>query len=360
MTNSTVTGNAGGDGGGIFCTISQATIQDSIVSDNVASKDAGGILSTYTSTLTLINTTISGNQAEAAGGGIYDQALHTILVNSTVQQNTAGSAVGGVYNYFSKGRAVTQCAIISNTAVGNGGGLYNYGGMLTMANSTFSGNDGGTGAGAIRTLEGNVTLFGSIISGDSGSDACVIESDDNLVSKGYNFASDATCNLNHTSDLPPSDPRLGSLADNGGATWTHLPQATSRALDQIPVADCPVAVDQRGSLRPTGDACDIGVVERNVGGNRPPVADACVDQAVVIGSVVQLDGSGSYDPEGQQRGQCDLAYLHGHAYGHFHLHPYGHRHVTPGGTFTLLLAGSDQVVVTVIEHNFYLPLVVRA
>jgi hypothetical protein len=51
---------------------------------------------------------------------------------------------------------------------------------------------------------------------------------------------------------------LGPLANNGGPTLTHMPQAGSPAIDQG--SGCP-AIDQRGAARPVGPACDIGAVE---------------------------------------------------------------------------------------------------
>jgi len=41
-------------------------------------------------------------------------------------------------------------------------------------------------------------------------------------------------------------------------------------VDQIPVGDCigflanPMTIDQRGDLRPIGDHCDIGAIERDL------------------------------------------------------------------------------------------------
>jgi hypothetical protein len=59
----------------------------------------------------------------------------------------------------------------------------------------------------------------------------------------------------------PIDPKLGSLADNGGPTRTRALLAGSPAIDAASTPDCPTA-DQRGVLRPQGAACDIGSYER--------------------------------------------------------------------------------------------------
>ena len=67
-----------------------------------------------------------------------------------------------------------------------------------------------------------------------------------------------------------TDPLLGPLADNGGPTFTHLPQPGSPAIDLAPLAGCP-AQDQRG-LRCglPALACDSGAVEVDAPPASPP------------------------------------------------------------------------------------------
>jgi hypothetical protein len=61
-------------------------------------------------------------------------------------------------------------------------------------------------------------------------------------------------------NLIGSDPNLGPLADNGGATQTHALLSGSPAIDAGDNSTCP-ATDQRGVARPQGSACDIGAYE---------------------------------------------------------------------------------------------------
>jgi len=93
-----------------------------------------------------------------------------------------------------------------------------------------------------------------------------------IVSSGYNYANDTSCNLSATGDRESTsnDPLLGPLGDNGGPTLTQLPQTGSSLIDAIPNEACQTAplatgitTDQRGFARPeqTGGACDIGAVE---------------------------------------------------------------------------------------------------
>ena len=55
-----------------------------------------------------------------------------------------------------------------------------------------------------------------------------------------NLIQDGSCNAAYA-----GDPRLGPLADNGGATWTRLPGPSSPALDKAAPAYC-LPTDQRG------------------------------------------------------------------------------------------------------------------
>jgi hypothetical protein len=72
--------------------------------------------------------------------------------------------------------------------------------------------------------------------------------------------SDGTCNLTGTNDLASTDPLLGALADNGGATLTHKPSTTSPAVGAGLDSAAP-ATDQIGTARPSGTQSDIGAVE---------------------------------------------------------------------------------------------------
>ncbi len=66
--------------------------------------------------------------------------------------------------------------------------------------------------------------------------------------------------------------RLGPVADNGGSTFTALPDANSPLLNTADPVGCPPS-DQRGVSRPQGTGCDIGAVERRLnetpGGGTP-------------------------------------------------------------------------------------------
>ena len=77
---------------------------------------------------------------------------------------------------------------------------------------------------------------------------------------GYNLSDNASCNLTQPTDITNTDPLLGPLADNGGATLTHVLLPGSPAIDSGDDVACP-ASDQRDVSRPQGAGCDRGAVE---------------------------------------------------------------------------------------------------
>ena len=103
--------------------------------------------------LTVINSTITGSTSYSSGGAIYAASIPVNIVNSTITNNAAGVAP------FDDN--------VSSAA--EGGAIYNggQGGILTIMNSTISGNTGRQ-SGAI--VSGNVTVTNSTISGNTSKD----------------------------------------------------------------------------------------------------------------------------------------------------------------------------------------------
>ena len=168
-------------------------------------------------TITLTNSTVSGNSAGASGGALYTSASVS-FTNSTITDNNAASSGAGV-----------------EISSGIPGASLN----LSALNSIIANN----------TLTGSTTLSDCV-----GPAVTVTADAGNLVTDTSN-----DCGL---SPVSTADPMLGAMADNGGPTQTHLPQAGSPVLDAGDNTNCP-ATDQRGANRDDG-ACDIGAVEGTV------------------------------------------------------------------------------------------------
>ncbi len=274
-----------GDGGALYTAVN-TTISNTQILSNTANDDGGGL---YTSAgvLSLTDSALNGNTtgagADADGGALYVNGNAT-LTRVTLRGNTANRYGGGLYR-ANGDITLNQSTLAENIAGNSGGALYMGGGTLTTANSTFSGNHSGADGGALwintnanlynttmfnntatglgggirRATAGTVTFRNSLVAGNS-----PVNCSGTIGTGGTaNLADDATCGSNFTNNLNAA--RLGPLADNGGATFTHLLLPGNPAINAGNAAICAAApvngVDQRGVSRPQGAQCDIGAVE---------------------------------------------------------------------------------------------------
>ncbi|HET7089767.1 MAG TPA: Ig-like domain-containing protein [Anaerolineae bacterium] len=239
-----------------------ATISGVTISGGNVSSDGSGIYNL--GTLTLLNSTVSGNKAGGRGGGIYNAGAAT-LANVTISGNTAKTDGGGLYNTGSASAAtLNNVTVTANTAdsdgngSGNGGGVFRSGGTVGVKNTIIAGNTDNSGATQHPNCSGS------------------------LISQGHNLIGPSTgcagfvdgANGDRVGVADP-DLNLGSLQDNGGATFTHALLAGSPAIDAGNPAtpgsggDACSLTDQRGAYRPRGRACDIGAFE--AGAQNSPV-----------------------------------------------------------------------------------------
>jgi hypothetical protein len=251
-----VNNTAGGNGGGLA---GYGTLLRSTVAGNHAANGGGlSIPNSPTGRIEIVASTISANTAITDGGGIYvpwasfGGPIVTVR-NSTLSGNSAGrqggafSDIGGI---SSSGRFISKAhflntSVISNTAsLGSGGGLYHAG--------HIGGEDGPQ----------ELTLENVLLSGNTGGNCGGAVSADGFISYGHNLSSDASCPaLTGPGDLKKIAAKIGPLQNNGGSTQTHALLDGSPAIDAGGAANCP-ATDQRGISRPQGAACDIGAYER--------------------------------------------------------------------------------------------------
>ncbi|MGH2685366.1 MAG: CSLREA domain-containing protein, partial [Actinomycetota bacterium] len=235
------------------------TITGGVNNDSFAS--GGGVLNTGTASF--VRTIVSGNSSvgttSSFGGGLYNSDGTLTVAESTIADNTAGptsggSLGGGVYTTTAGVVTIVRSSIIGNTAAASGGGssaqgggVHNAGDMVTLENTTVSGNvvsaattargggvsnegdntnvllnttvtgntaTGGTPAGGGLRNQGTTTLTNTIVAGNTanGSPDCA----GGATSGGHNIVGDDTgCAFTPgTGDKPDTDPLLGSLADN--------------------------------------------------------------------------------------------------------------------------------------------------
>ena len=263
INDSTLSGNDAYHGGGIYNS-GTLTINNSTISENRAGSgcvvhfcpSGGGIYNS--GTLTINNSTLNnnhvyvdaGNNQSATGGGIGNYSGTLTINNSTISGNIASATCDYCY------------------ATASGGGIYQSGTTVTINNSTISSNsaashDGSYGGG----VSGTVTLQNSIVANNSSGGNCY----GTMTSDGYNLSSDGTCKFSGTGDLNNTDPKLGHLQNNGGATQTEALLSGSPAIDAGNPSGCTdgnghlLKTDQRGKPRPDKEdsgGCDMGAYER--------------------------------------------------------------------------------------------------
>lgn len=186
-----------------------------------------GIASVYGS-LTVIDSVVTGNSIAcgcyAQGGGIGVYAGNLTLTNSTVSNNSASgnsgaSGMGG--GVFVRQNITTQAGgnativgsqISGNAAKGNGGGLH-VGGVLTMTNSSVSGNSAGNGGGI--KLYGVSTLTDSTISGNT----AMAFGGGIIAASGYYGVPTALLTLNGST---LSGNKAGNSNGRGGGVYTRV------------------------------------------------------------------------------------------------------------------------------------------
>ncbi len=236
LSHTLISGNktaAGGTGGGGINSTGALYIYDSTFSNNSSGSKGGALSITNSGVANISGSLFSGNSATGAGGAAYVDAK-LFAVNSTISGNTAGSG-GGLYQ-----------GAPSNSSISSTDGT----------NLTIAFNSAATGANTYRS-EGLLNLRNSIVSNPIGSLNCYGEID----SLGYNIDSDDSCAMIAVGDQVGVDPKLNSLAANGGATLTHAFASDSPAIDNGANSFCPFS-DQRVYRRGDGK-CDIGAFEAN-------------------------------------------------------------------------------------------------
>jgi len=255
VTGCTFTGNSASVIGGGMCNDSSMSpmVTNCTFSGNKAAVNGGGIFNKSGSGATVTHCTISGNSANSGGGGIYNSSGSSVTVtHCTFSSNSVGNGGGGMWNNGSS-PIVTNCTFSGNAAVNEGGGMYNDASSSpAVTNCTFSGNTATTGLG-VYTNSGSPVLTNCILW-----DAATPEISGGTPTVTYCVVQGG---FSGTGNIG-TNPDLGPLAANGGATQTHALPAGSSALDAGTGTGAP-ATDQRGVSRPQGAGIDIGSFERS-------------------------------------------------------------------------------------------------
>jgi predicted outer membrane repeat protein len=142
------------------------TLTDSTVEDNTA-ENAGGVYVYYHGSLTVSGSFFKGNSSTFSGGGAIFTSEYTTLnvTDSTFDSNTGNGSGGAIHNSSSSIAKVTNSTLLGNSGL-YGGAIYDDN-SLTVANSTFSGNSSTNGGGGIYEDGGALTMTNSTLAGNS-------------------------------------------------------------------------------------------------------------------------------------------------------------------------------------------------
>ena len=286
ITNCVIKNNTSGAIGAIGFKDSTAVISDCEIIDNISSSggidfertniviencyiarnDGVGIHCSNDSCPVISNCVISNNRTDYYGGGFRfvdcDQSPGPKLINCLISGNTAGQEGGGIGLANSNILTILNCTIVGNSAEITGGGIFARDDVF-VSNSILWNN-------TPNQAEGNIPIeYSNIQGGWSGEGN--INTDPLFVNLGggdYHLLSGSPC------------------IDVGDPNFIMEPGMT----------------DIDGQPRVMGIRVDMGADEFFV--NTPPVADAGADQTVYVCAdgmtEVKLDGSGSFDADGDE------------------------------------------------------------
>ncbi len=221
--------------------------------DNSASGSGGGIsiyAPDFAGEALIENSEISGNTVDnTPGGGLYANLASSALLtirNSTVSGNTGAYAGGGIAQTGSFTAQFKYNTIVDNEAsqLLAGGGIY------------FEGED-----------EGACIIRNTILANTAGGSAHELAAEDCSVSHSLLAGAENSKYSDGGGNITDVDPELEGLADNDGAgTYTHRPMDGSPVIEAgNPGVNLP-EFDQRGPFfdRVSGDELDIGAYEVQV------------------------------------------------------------------------------------------------
>jgi hypothetical protein len=263
---STFNANGGGD---LFNSGGTVTVNRVAFTNNFSSgTPLGGAVSNGSGTLNMTDVSFT-QDAGGIGGALFTRS-GTVTGNGVTFEGDEATGGDGGAAYLSGGAvSLTNTTVVGSPGLDSTGAIANDGATLTLKNDTLSDNGSN-----IRTLSGTTRVENTILAtGSSGGVACDVSGhpDNNgqttnpiTTDLGNNLAQDGTCGLSASESA--KDPKLASIADNGGRTRTEALLFGSPAIDAANGADCPAA-DQRGITRPQASGCDIGAFEAQLMGS---------------------------------------------------------------------------------------------
>jgi CSLREA domain-containing protein len=157
--------------GGAILSRGNLALNDSVISDSMASYEGGGIYNNGTG-LTVGHSVVIGNISDVYGGGIYSQTPASVSF-STISGNHASEG-GGIYNDAGTlnidHSTISGNFALDNNGFGQGGGIYVYE-ITNVSQSTISDNTANYGGGIYNDqslVAGNSTISGNSATQEGG------------------------------------------------------------------------------------------------------------------------------------------------------------------------------------------------
>lgn len=281
--------------GGAIGNFIPLTLSDSVLHNNHVSFD-GGAIEAF-SPVSILRSMLNANSAGRYGGAIFSLSTGSSTSPKDFLDITQSTLSG---NYAHDGGAIYHDGFIDHNALltltnstlsGNGvnhygGGLNVYQGKAQLFNDTIADNHvtimflhpQGIGGGLYITATSTLTVENTIIADNWRGNGIIIPTPDDCYSLGTTgqlgfslITTMANCFITgaQVGNITGQEPLLGPLMSNGGETFTQAIPANSPAIDAGATLGCsgaggvPLTIDQRGYVRPYGANCDIGAFEYN-------------------------------------------------------------------------------------------------
>ncbi|WP_146518123.1 beta strand repeat-containing protein [Stieleria varia] len=327
-------------GGGIEAIEGDITLQNStnLIQNDVnglglsantpAPGNGGAIHITGSADVTLIGGTVDGNEARSEGGGLWNASGTMTIDGTTIVNNfveSAGAAGdaqggGGIFNNGGSLIILNGATIEANEALDpdggatnddGGGGIFNNGGIVSITDSTVTGNfasDGLGNGGGILSLGGSLTVMGGVVSANAAARAGGgIESIDstlmltNVQIGGVDASDGNTAGINgggvHVSGNGNSTITGGTVQNNtaqreGGGLWNNTGVMTINGATIVDnVANGPAADDGGGGVFNNGGTLRINAgtdIQRNAATGASGSGGGIFNN---LGGVVQIVGA---------------------------------------------------------------------
>ncbi len=245
------------------------TIENLSMIDGYA-KEGGAILALIEGEVTIRSSEIKGSSA-VRGGAIMNRVGSVKLIDSIIRDNRAKEQGGGIYNNAEL--LIERSSLFGNRAH-DGGAVYNDSkGSVEAINSTFSGNRATVRGGALHqrlsdsaelvhvTIKSNRARYGAGLYSDYGEISLV----NSIITSNHsgNCVAELAVNINNFIYNDACDPMLTGdpvLYPSAESAEYFTPGKNSPVIGRAHPDYCP-ATDQRGVDRSGGRSCDLGAIE---------------------------------------------------------------------------------------------------